>query len=85
MYRKAIEQLKAWKDSTHRKPLVLKGARQVGKTWLMNELGSSCYEKTFYFNFDKEEVLKDIFKNNKNPVRFFKGRQNSSRKTSDYF
>ncbi|MCI6827050.1 MAG: AAA family ATPase, partial [Spirochaetia bacterium] len=49
MYRKAIEQLKAWKDSTHRKPLVLKGARQVGKTWLMNELGSSCYEKTFYF------------------------------------
>ena len=70
MYRKVIEQLKAWKDSTHRKPLVLKGARQVGKTWLMNELGSSCYEKTFYFNFDKEEVLKDIFKNNKNPVRF---------------
>ena len=70
MYRKAIEQLKAWKDSTHRKPLVLRGARQVGKTWLMNELGSSCYEKTFYFNFEKEEFLKDIFKNNKNPTRF---------------
>ena len=70
MYRKAIEQLKAWKDSSLRKPLVLKGARQVGKTWLMKEFGTSFYEKTFYFNFDKEDELKDIFKNNKNPARF---------------
>lgn len=71
MYRKAIEQLKEWKKSEFRKPLVLKGARQVGKTWLMKELGSTCYEKTFYFNFEREDVLKDIFKNNKNPERFF--------------
>ena len=70
MYRIAIEKLIKWKESKRRKQVIIEGARQVGKTWLMNELGSSCYEKTFYFNFDKEESLKDIFKNNKNPTRF---------------
>lgn len=69
MKRNAIEQLLAWKNSTDRKPLVLKGARQVGKTWLMEEFGRLYYEDTFYFNFDEEDELQSIFKTNKNPHR----------------
>ena len=69
MYRKALQEMIDWKQSSHRKPLVLRGARQVGKTWLMKEFGSQCYEKTFYFSFDKEEDLKTIFTSNKDPVR----------------
>lgn len=69
MKRKAIEQLLVWKNNADRKPLVLKGARQVGKTWLMEEFGSLYYEDTFYFNFDEEDELKSIFETNKNPHR----------------
>lgn len=69
MKRNAIEQLLAWKNSTDRKPLVLKGARQVGKTWLMEEFGRLYYEDTFYFNFDEEDELQSIFETNKNPHR----------------
>ncbi len=69
MKRKAIEQLLVWKNNADRKPLVLKGARQVGKTWLMEEFGSLYYEDTFYFNFDEEDELKSIFETNKNPYR----------------
>jgi len=67
--RNAIEQLLQWKNSADRKPLVLKGARQVGKTWLMQEFGRLYYEDTFYFNFDEEDELKSIFETNKNPHR----------------
>lgn len=49
--------------------MVLKGARQVGKTWLMKEFGQSCYQHTVYFNFDEEDELKSIFEANKNPQR----------------
>ncbi|MCL2298899.1 MAG: AAA family ATPase [Firmicutes bacterium] len=59
----------AWKDSDERKPLVLKGARQVGKTWLMKEFGRSAYESCAYFNFDEETGLHSIFEANKNPQR----------------
>ena len=69
MKRNAIEQLLAWKNSTDRKPLVLKGARQVGKTWLMEEFGRLYYDDTFYFNFDEEDELQSAFKTNKNPHR----------------
>lgn len=69
MYRKALKKLADWKKSPRRKPLVLKGARQVGKTWLMKEFGKRFYKKTFYFSFDKEEALGEIFKANKNPRR----------------
>lgn len=58
-----------WKSSEERKPLVLKGARQVGKTWLMKEFGENCYEHFVYFNFDEEDALKSIFDTNKNPER----------------
>ena len=69
MKRSAIQTLKAWKTSEDRKPMVLKGARQVGKTWLMKEFGKSCYENFVYFNFDEEDELKSIFEANKNPQR----------------
>lgn len=49
--------------------MVLKGARQVGKTWLMKEFGRTCYDSFVYFNFDEEEELKSIFEVNKNPQR----------------
>ena len=45
MERKALQKMEEWKNSSHRKPLVLKGARQVGKTWLMKEFGKLYYEK----------------------------------------
>ena len=69
MNRHVINQLLEWKNSDNRKPLVLKGARQVGKTWLMKEFGKNHYEDTFYFNFDEEDELKSIFETNKDPYR----------------
>ena len=69
MYRKALLKLAEWKSSSRRKPLVLKGARQVGKTWLMKEFGRLHYEKTFYFSFEKDVELAKIFATNKDPYR----------------
>lgn len=69
MQRKVLAQLLEWKNSSRRKPLILKGARQVGKTWLMKEFGRINYEKTFYFSFEKEEELSNIFEKNKDPIR----------------
>jgi len=67
MYRKALEELIAWKDSPRRKPLVLKGARQVGKTWLMKELASCAYEDSVYVSFDKDIDAVKIFDETKDP------------------
>ena len=67
--RNAIQDLINWKSSEERKPMVLKGARQVGKTWLMKEFGRNCYDSFAYFNFDEEDGLKSIFETNKNPQR----------------
>lgn len=64
-----MEKLVAWKSSDERKPMVLKGARQVGKTWLMKEFGKNYYKSFVYFNFDEEDELKSIFETNKNPQR----------------
>ncbi len=69
MKRNAIRDLIKWKADKERKPMVLKGARQVGKTWLMKEFGQNCYESYVYFNFDEDEDLKSIFNKNKNPHR----------------
>lgn len=69
MKRKSIQALASWKSSKERKPMVLKGARQVGKTWLMKEFGRNFYDHFVYFNFDEEEALKPVFETNKNPVR----------------
>lgn len=69
MKRKALLSLKNWKCDADRKPLILKGARQVGKTWLMEQFGKEYYEDYFYFNFDEEEEIASIFKSNKDPFR----------------
>lgn len=69
MKRNAISDLLEWKVSEDRKPLVMRGARQVGKTWLMKEFGKNYYKSYVYFNFDEEDELKSIFKANKNPQR----------------
>ena len=69
MKRNALESLMQWKSSEDRKPMVLKGARQVGKTWLMKEFGRTAYDSFVYFNFDEEDELKSIFEVNKNPQR----------------
>lgn len=69
MKRNAMSQLVVWKQSEERKPLILKGARQVGKTWLMKAFGKACYAGFVYFNFDEEDELKSIFEQSKNPSR----------------
>ncbi len=69
MKRNTIQALINWKSNDERKPMVLKGARQVGKTWLMKEFGKNYYDSYVYFNFDEEDDLKSIFQTNKNPQR----------------
>lgn len=69
MKRNAILELVQWKNSPERKPMVLRGARQVGKTWLIKEFGQNYYDNYVYFNFDEEDELKSIFETNKNPNR----------------
>ena len=61
MYREKIEELKAWKNSPRRKPLILRGARQVGKTWLLREFGRQHYANTVYVNFEQAVGLRNIF------------------------
>ncbi len=83
MKRKAISNLVNWKESDSRKPLVIRGARQVGKTWLMKEFGRNYYDSFVYFNFDEEDQLKSIFETNKNPQRIVE--LLSSRSNAYYF
>lgn len=61
MYRVAIEKLFEWKESKYRKPLIIEGARQVGKTWLMKEFGRQAYEDTVYINFDSNSRMSQLF------------------------
>jgi predicted AAA+ superfamily ATPase len=61
MYRTAIEALHKWKAKSNKKPLIIRGARQVGKTWLMKEFGKIAYQKTVYINFDNNTAMKDLF------------------------
>ena len=61
MRRDAMQQLYDWKEKTTRKPLIVRGARQVGKTWLMKEFASSAYRQYAYINFEDNEVMKDVF------------------------
>lgn len=68
MKRNILNKLIAWKDDIDRKPLIIKGARQVGKTWIMKEFGSTFKDGYVYFNFDEEPLLASIFKDTKNPA-----------------
>lgn len=61
MYRMAIEKLLKWKQCKHRKPLIIEGARQVGKTWLMKEFGRQAYSDAVYINFDSNSRMAELF------------------------
>lgn len=61
MKRTTLAELIAWKNSNSRKPLMIRGARQVGKTWLMKEFGNTQYAQTIYVNFEKNKRLKTLF------------------------
>lgn len=63
MNRKAIEELYKWKASVDRKPLILQGARQVGKTWLIKEFAKEAYQKYAYVNFEDNDMLRQLFQN----------------------
>ena len=61
MYRIAIEDLHKWKNKENKKPLIIRGARQVGKTWLMKEFGNIAYTDTVYINFENNPQMADLF------------------------
>lgn len=67
MYRKITHYLEAWKESEHRKPLILQGARQVGKTYSILEFGRTHYENVAYFNFETNPRLNETFEENISP------------------
>lgn len=69
MKRFLMEKLIEWKNSNNRKPLILKGARQVGKTYILKEFGENNYENVAYFNFDHDYGLSELFLNTKDPKR----------------
>ena len=69
MQRLIIDDLLRWKQSKYRKPLILKGVRQVGKTWALNEFGKQYYNNIAYFNFDEQEELLPFFETTKDVKR----------------
>ena len=72
MYRKIMGFLEAWKESKHRKPLILQGARQVGKTYTALEFGRRAFANTVYLNFEGTQYLKDIFEPDLEPHRIIR-------------
>jgi predicted AAA+ superfamily ATPase len=70
--RDIIGQLKQWKNKEIRKPILLKGARQSGKTWIMEEFGRECFDYVATFNFDRTEELTTVFEKTKDIERILK-------------
>ena len=87
MERFIIQELLKWKSSKYRKPLILKGVRQVGKTWILKEFGRKYYDNTAYFNFEENEEYKQFFETTKDVERilqnlmFISGKQIMPEKT----
>ena len=73
MYRAAIEKLYQWKKGKRRKPLIIEGARQVGKTWLMKEFGGQAYTDTVYINFDSNSRMTTLFASDLDTDRLIMG------------
>ena len=71
--REMTETLKRWKDASDRKPVLLRGARQTGKTWVMEALGKECFEHYVKFDFDRTPELKSVFRETKDPERLIRG------------
>ena len=70
--RDIIADFKQWKDSPQRKPILLQGARQIGKTWVMEAFGKECFEQYARFDFDRQPELKSVFQVSKSPERIIK-------------
>lgn len=70
--RDVIKQFKAWKETPERKPILLKGARQVGKTWVMETFGKECFKYCVKFDFDRQPEVKSVFQATKDPKRLIK-------------
>lgn len=73
MYRIAIEKLLKWQESKRRKPLIIEGARQVGKTWLMKEFGKQAYADAIYINFDSNSRITELFASDLDTDRLIMG------------
>lgn len=73
MYRNKMIELKKWKESSNRKPLIIRGARQVGKTWLMKEFGKQYYKKCAYINFDDNTRMNKLFEEDFDLDRIIQG------------
>lgn len=73
MYRDAMNDLHKWKSKKNKKPLIIRGARQVGKTWLMREFGNSSYDEMVYINFDNNTQMKELFSVDMNIERIITG------------
>ena len=61
MQRLLFDKLDQWKNAKKRKPLIIQGARQVGKTWIMREYGKKAFKNVLYINFEQSERLKTLF------------------------
>jgi predicted AAA+ superfamily ATPase len=73
MYREKIEELKKWKQRDNRKPLIIRGARQVGKTWLMKEFGETEYQQMAYINLDNNKRMATLFEGDFDTERLVQG------------
>lgn len=73
MYRNAMDDLHRWKEKKQKKPLIIRGARQVGKTWLMKKFGETAYKETVYINFDHNKQMKDLFETDLRTDRIIMG------------
>ena len=72
MKREILNKLIAWKTNKGRKPLILKGARQVGKTYILHEFGATEYENVAYFNFENAKELHELFVSSLQPLEIIK-------------
>ena len=75
MYREKMEDLLAWKNSKNKQPLIIRGARQVGKTWIMKEFGKNNYKNVAYIHFDNNSRMEELFKNDLIPSKIIEGLQ----------
>lgn len=81
MKRFLLQELIRWKGSKYRKPLILRGARQTGKTWLLREFGRQCYQNIAYFNFDENTEYQQFFENTKDVHRILQNLMMASAQT----
>ena len=70
--RDVTQQLLAWKNSSDRKPLIVRGARQIGKSWAVEDFGKQYYEHLAVFNFDRKRELAEVFEKTKEPSRLIR-------------